>query len=199
MRLYQYLNENKTLEDLLTLINTKCRPFLRDWNGKGFLWRGFQRAASGWEIRSPRKDRRPLDTTRDQHDFMNAMFYKKFGINLRSEALFCIGNRRANGYGALYMIFPIGDYEVYWSPFIRDLYQDVFNHETNKVHRNMGAEYDHPKHTEEINNIIRSYQKGYVNNAIESNNEIMLICKEYIMVDQIYDEFFKKMRHEGKL
>jgi hypothetical protein len=73
-----------------------------------------------------RTDRKSTDMNYDLHKMYDDIFYKKFKIYARSNAIFCSGSMIvAGGYGStVYSIFPAGKYQVIWSDKIYDLYKN---------------------------------------------------------------------------
>jgi hypothetical protein len=70
-----------------------------------------------------RTNRAPKDTPQDIHEDLDDAFNKKFGINARSNSLFCTGDiSQASGYGKVYIIFPQGSYNVIWNDDVSDLF-----------------------------------------------------------------------------
>ncbi len=81
-------------------------------------------------IKNIRIDRQPKDTSYDSHLFVDQVFHEIFGINARSSSIFVTGQySTANSYGdSVYGIFPHGtNYEILWSPQVRDLYSDALD------------------------------------------------------------------------
>ena len=126
MKFYNWLNEGTPLssEKLADMIEKHCQQFLKEWR-HNILWSGRKSKAYGnftpLSLKQIRTDRIPRDTPKKLHDVLDYYFKKKFGKKLRSETLFCTGSiETAKEFGAPYMVFPIGKYEVYWSD-INDL------------------------------------------------------------------------------
>jgi len=130
MKLLKYLNEGDELEELddesiVSLIQKDCKLFLTN-NHKDVLLSGRKNSTKYISRKSVRKDRRPVDISPNRHNILNDIFKDAFGVKLRSESIFCtLRESIAEGYGTVYAIFPIGNYEIYWSPIIKDLYLDL--------------------------------------------------------------------------
>jgi hypothetical protein len=60
MRLFNYLNENteKYNEMIKQIIDTKCQPFMKEWDGKRLLYRGMTSKYYPYGIKQVRNDRR---------------------------------------------------------------------------------------------------------------------------------------------
>lgn len=137
MRLINFLNEGaigdalKTpwenvdfgIDDLLD----KCRPYMNDLKkqrGKEpfLLWSG--RGSTSMVIeRKVRRNRRPVDTPKELHNFIDSVFEKEFGVRARSNSLFCYNNwGLTEQYGHAFAIFPIGKYKILYSREVGDLY-----------------------------------------------------------------------------
>ncbi|WP_407305210.1 hypothetical protein [Acinetobacter sp.] len=149
------------------LIQRDCKPFLSQANG-GLLYRGMRSAVGEKAVvfskKTPRTDRKPRNTDIRLHKIMDDWFNEKFGVKARSEAVFCTGDFiDALSYGAAYAIFPIGDFKFIWSEYINDLFI--------AARRNPSTLLDTLKDA--------NYKTTNLPEAIESDHEIMISCKEY--------------------
>jgi hypothetical protein len=136
MRLGKYLKEIKdygsNIEQLTDILRKDCDPFLRETKRvKDFVYRGVRRVKGShpmdglYQIK-PRKDRKPVDIPIKLHDEFDELFRREFGWNVRSEGIFATGKRStASGYGDVYLFFPIGRFDFIWSPYIKDLYDEL--------------------------------------------------------------------------
>lgn len=129
-------------------VKEKCQPFLADMGKRMveddiFIFRGFANQASGMRLHGTvRSDRNPKDTDIALHELFNNWTKEKFGIYTRSECLFAIGDEsEAVEFGSVYAIIPVGNYEVIYSPLLKDPYDQLFSnpsklimnfHEVNK-------------------------------------------------------------------
>lgn len=116
-------NEDKDLDNTLTLLERDCKKFINETGG--FLYRGTNRKM-GDIIRKmeARSDRKPVDTSPRVHQFADKAFKKRFGWKVRSEGLFTATKpAMTTGYGAnRYLVFPIGDYKYVWSKEVYDFF-----------------------------------------------------------------------------
>jgi len=125
MRFQKYLYEQmETSEKLLETIKRYCQKYIKEYiRNDVFLYSG-RRSNKEWEIKRIRKDRKPQDTPEEIHNIFDDAFEDVFGIRLRSNSIFCYPDPRlSTWYGNIYMIFPFGDYEIYYHPEIYDLYK----------------------------------------------------------------------------
>jgi len=59
-------------------------------------------------------------------DFIDDYFLDEYGHRFRSEAIFATGRySTADGYGNVFVILPVGDYEILWSRQVKDLYSKL--------------------------------------------------------------------------
>ena len=180
MRLQQYLNEASD-EDIakkrIALIWKNCQPFLKQMKSLNFenenlLFSG-RKSSSDFTKKKVRKNRSPKDTSIDIHNWVDDWFYEKFGIRARSNTVFCTSDRGTSiEYGDVYVLFPIGKFEVIWSYHLKDLYD--------KFVMDMGLEYWKKNF---LSYDAKTYKKGNLQRALKSKNEIMLYCKEYYMLE----------------
>jgi hypothetical protein len=93
-------------------------------------------------------------------------------VYARSNSLFCMNDRgNVLTYGKLYVVFPIGKFDVIWSDEHKDLYNKGY----------MDWELSRYKQLF-LNDYAKTYQKGNLLKAIQSKNEIMLLCKKYYIL-----------------
>lgn len=93
-----------------------------------FLYRGIKfRAGILHKFTRLDSPRSPKDLTERQHGSFAKFMLQTFGFDYRSYTKFATGDRdEAMGYGHLYLIFPIGDYDLCYSPKVKDPYGDFF-------------------------------------------------------------------------
>ena len=198
MKFKQYIHE-ASIDNIIMLIEDDCQPFIKDWqklNTIKWLMSGRQNQVKEIEKRAVRKDRTPVDTPKMIHQLMDDWFKKKFGVNSRSNAVFCSFNPNlVSDYGELFLIFPIGKYKAISSPVIDDVYS--------KLSRNIAEKYtDHhgiysartwamviSQNEEEIvKDVLDLLNKGkYMDKLKHVMGEIMVTCKDYYMVNKKYN------------
>lgn len=196
----QFLLEES--EDFFELIKKDCQPFLNAC-GTNLLIRGMRDISDadlvqGYVNDGKRinlykkpvlKNRKPTHTAVEIHDEMNAWFKDKFGVNVRSEALFCYGERatETDSYGTKFAIFPIGDVDVVWSKDTYDLWFEL----AHKIRDNTV-----PEILTQLN-----YKRGSLRAAIQSDAELMLLCDSYyaIRLDGNKSIIKRKLREYDKL
>jgi len=127
MRLYTYLNE-ETISDKISIIKKECSDFLNDIDKDHILYRGL------WSDDVPNKfvpikvnkNRVPRNTNIHVHNLFDLGFKHVYNTKARSECVFCSGNKdQTKIYGNVYIVFPVGKYEAYWSPYIHDLFSGL--------------------------------------------------------------------------
>lgn len=151
-----------TQEDMIAAIKRDCKPFIQSKPG-GLVMRGM--TGKGDEIfkRVVRQDRKPLTMRADKHKAFDDWSKEKFGFGARTQCVFVTGDYGdAKSYGQPYAIFPIGDFRFIWSPEVGDL----FMYNTTHI-----KDYDDLR-----------YKDTDLADAVASNNEIMVYCKEYYAV-----------------
>lgn len=185
----QFLLEDE--QDPIDLIRRDCKPFLNIWDQYG-LFRGMnlkseekvigtiknQHAAAykNFEVykRKVRKDRKPLSTSDKRHVEANKWFEDNFGVKARSEGLFCYPKglwQNASEYGKMYLIFPIGEFKIIWSPEVKDLFMQI----------DFGKEIRRKNIDELLGSL--EFQDNDVKAALKSSSELMVICDEYYVVE----------------
>lgn len=133
MRLIKFLNEEHqqqilqssiSNDALLIDIKKNCQKFLKDIKGKNpqesTLWRGSNHDNGKYKVS---KFRKPRDTHKIAHEFIDKIYSSLFGIKLRSESLFCSKvPGQTTPYGSLRIIIPIGNYKLYQNTKMFDMY-----------------------------------------------------------------------------
>jgi hypothetical protein len=143
--------------------------------------------------KTTRKDRNPLDTPKPLHELMDDFFYKKFGVKSRSNAIFCSFNPNlVDDFGTTHLIFPIGKYKAVSSDYIEDIYNRIdiiFKMITGggiSVRRFAAVdEEDLEWLKREILTLLKD--SSYTDKLIFHNNEIMVTCKEYYIVNKDFN------------
>lgn len=210
MRFKNYITESDiNIEEIQSIIEKDCKPFIDDWkrlNISKWLMSG-RTVSTQFKKFSVRTDRKPKDTPIDIHNMVDDWFYKKFGIKARSNVVFVTFDPDlTEDFGELYLIFPIGQYKVISSASVVDLYMtiedamyDIMGSDFNiKTWSDKSYDPDGSNLKERVKEkIIKLLDKGkYTTKLSFHDNEIMLSCKEYYVVDKTYNkgllEYFKK-------
>ena len=206
MRLKTHLIESADIEYIVDNIKKKCGPFFKSAGPNGdFLFRGSRRSSVS-DKRTvikiiPRTDRRPLDTDLSLHEYLDELFKKYHGWNARSEGVFVTANRNAaKTYGKPFIVFPIGSFKFLYNPDIKDLTTEL---DLIRIHVREDADpearRDNPffprtepieaevaeatEKSEKLLKLIKGYKNKDLSNAMNKEVEVMIKCKEYLMVD----------------
>ena len=145
MKFINYLNEEFDGSKIFEILNNDCSEFLKDFKPNIKLFRGMKEFEPFFK-NIVIKNRNPMDTSKILHDVYDKIFYKKFNKKLRSESVFCSPNINvAESYGPLYVIFPKGNYKMYSSKYIKDLYitinQPLYNSCIQNVHEKVDRDF----------------------------------------------------------
>lgn len=112
--------------DIMEKILKDCGQWLKE--AKGYpLYRGTNKTNDKGKA-IPRKDRKPLDTPKPIHDYLDEYFVDNFGWKARSEAIFCSNNYGvAEDYGSnVWAVYPADGYKYVYDPKIVDLANYLF-------------------------------------------------------------------------
>jgi hypothetical protein len=137
-------------------------------SGNTPLYRGFFRQSPESEIfiSSP-KNKEPRDTPREVHLEMDEWFFENFGLRFRSQAIFATGSHfAALYYGQVRTLKPLEEYYFCWSKNSSDLFHTFQAKPANESITNMMERLE--------------FQCTDLKSAINSKNEIMIICKNMI-------------------
>ena len=174
MRLFQYINEEKSFSEWAPIIKKDCSKFTKEIKGaKGTLTR-IDSYLGGNDLKNPvikkntRSKRRIMDTPEELSIEIDKLFKEKFGWEARSEnVVFCWGTPfTSNDISYGFLVFPAGNYNYLWSPMIRDLYNSL-----------PSRSFDSFK-----NRLFDSYTDKGLKRAVVSENEIMVQCKHYYII-----------------
>jgi len=178
MRLKQYINEEKSAEEIIQILKKDCWPFLsamKKCSGSKNFWRGVISDYSdpGFLKKRVRQDRKPKDIGLDLHKTLDKLFLKKFGWKVRSSGVFATSDMgMAIGYGELCLFFPIGKFKFVWSQHIDDLWSYTRRLASLHKERNIDPQKQ----------IVDWYQDNNLCGALYSGNEVTFNCKEYYVV-----------------
>jgi len=167
-------------------IKKDCQPYLNENKDPLYspLYRGLGKKISDPMVTKTVRldDRKPSDTPQQLHDVFNSYFTKHHGHPFRN-AMFVSGSDiEASGYGKVYKIFPIGDYNYVWSSDIDDLWMTFDNWTAEEGYR-----YDdNNEYLSFLNEVVKKAQwhTDNLKAAIDSKHEIMMRCGSYHAIDE---------------
>jgi hypothetical protein len=235
LRLIKYINEvawTRELEDnAIEMLKKDCAPVIKEiTKAKKLIYRGASSQNSLITRRRTRMNRRPLNIEIEIHKILDQLFKKKFGWRARSQSI--TGTSRRNSaylFGSqVYMLFPIGEYEVIWIKNIGDLIQmiplwiETFFEEDKAGKRKSnirrlikmwsGGVLKHidpndpdvekvllTKATKELEEIVSKSTSGRLSQALKGAHELMFKCKEYYLVDMTAQEAIENELFGGQL
>lgn len=166
-------------------IQELCQPFLTQSKGLP-LYRGYGgtlKSFAGMRTVAVRKDRQPRDTSLYVHGLLDAYFQEKFGVKVRSEGLFCTGDREtAERYGKANYIFPIGEFKFVWGTHRGDPVSDTLRwtrqiESMMKVRKSTEGRLVTTQVMDEID-----WHSDNLMKAIDSGAEIALLVDQVILV-----------------
>ena len=169
-------------------IKKDCSFFLSSI-GKDLLTYAMYRGEGGLDKYKPvfrkqkvRKDRKPSDTPLELHKLFNDWFLDEYGIKHRSQSLFATGDYvAASSYGtSVGIIFPIDKYKFVYSKKYQDLTNDIDKARLMEPPKSITDEY--------VDKIYDFMDNGMYSDtdfkaAIKSENEIMINCNEYYILN----------------
>lgn len=130
IKLYEDFSESSNFEKVIEFLEANCKEFLDELtNSKSkLLYRGVKNfdIEANYEIKTVRKDRRPMDMNKYVNEKLSKKFIEKFGISIRREGVFAtkeIYDSTNYGYGCIF--FPIGEYKYYYSNHFNDLFRHL--------------------------------------------------------------------------
>ena len=188
MRLKQYITEDTT-SDINTIINTlhtDCSDYFKHIRYGVKSFRGSKVMVMYKKIK-PRKNRIPRDTPKEVHEYLDKVFKKQFGWNIRSEGVFATADLdTAEDYGIPYYFYPSNGFKVVYSDKIEDL--TLYLDDNGVIYRE-GKKWvttDGWKSKIDELGIVYEYKQGGpsdINKALQTFNEVTFKCKFYYIVD----------------
>ena len=194
---------------IIDTLEQECGPYLQEIGGlenaliKYPLYRGGDNVFTSNSpiVKIPvRQDRQPRSTSIEDHELADKWFkeHSSFGIPYRSAALFCTGSQviataytryYPEGTGISMIVLPVGEYHYCWSPEVQDMFSEIHV---------LSFSTDEPV---VISNFLD--KSGYeedtrLTRAIASKHEIMLHCKEAILIQRTFVDDFRAHRLEQK-
>src|SRR5574343_276984 len=191
MRLEHYLNE--AIDDPIDIIKRDVKKeFLNETLYKrNLLYRSVRKHIDTFAIFKSRSDRKPLDSTKIQHEMMDKMFLKHFGWKARSEGVFASFMHAYDGstyYGTQYVFFPLGEYKYIWSPAVADATQTIEVCTTKyRSKKSTITKGDYLKKIEDCFKIT-TFKTTDLNDASFSNSEVMFKCDSYLLLNKKYGD-----------
>lgn len=184
MKIEELFEEQFSINEIIDKIQKDCQSYLKSINNELYSY-SLRRHFVGLSNPPPffekatRRDRKPMDIPLEYHNFIDKWFYRKFGHHYRSGAVFAFGVKGTPDRS--YSIYPIGNFEIVWSPIVKDLYEYIDEAE-DQVAASGGQS------NTELSNFLTpilekaNYRKGNMKEAILSENEIMIDCEKYYAV-----------------
>ncbi|WP_407305431.1 hypothetical protein [Acinetobacter sp.] len=165
---------------------TKCEPFLKESGGLP-LYRGYGMELSaklhGQREVTVRKDRKPRDSNKETHEIMNAFFMKKYGVNVRSEGLFSVGDvDAARSYGHPHYVLPVGEFKYIWAELNGKPVRDTLV-VAQKIRQAINLQPS-AKQQEIAFDVLNQFtwHSDNLKKAITSGAEITLLCDKAIII-----------------
>lgn len=132
MRLFEISDEEQGVSEFFKTISIDCAPFFKEMGGlkniqNNPLFRGIKKSIDTAIKTDINQNRLPVDTPEAIHEeFVEAFSQAGFKAN-RNNSMFCTGSlEQAENYGIPYIIFPVGEYDITWSPDVIDMYTSAF-------------------------------------------------------------------------
>jgi hypothetical protein len=225
LRLIRHLNEaawTRELEDnAIEMLKKDCAPVIKEiTKARKLIYRGATKQGTLITRRRTRMNRRPLNMEIEIHRILDQLFKKKFGWRARSQSITGTSNMESAFMfgGEVYMLFPIGEYEVLWIKSVGDLMQliplwieeffdeAIAGKRKSHIRRMIGTwsggvlkhiDPDDPdvekilltKATKELEKIVSKSTSGRLSQALKgSSHELMFKCKEYYLVDTVFED-----------
>ena len=210
MRLRRYIIESLTAKEatkFTELMKRECSDIIHFYKkrldarvNRPFIWRGLSGSKMSIRYEKMHKNRNPLSTGQDLHNWMNKHFKERFGWPVRN-GVSTTGNRNMTAmYGHPYVFFPKDGFDFCWSPKVNDLWgaveqiQPLFN--KSEKYRGFPIPPPKPKNPEDdlqakytyeswqdLLKLFDTYSFSRLKDAVDSGNEIMFNTPNYYLVN----------------
>ncbi len=178
-------------EQVIQSIQSKCQPYLQQNPKLIPMFRGSQFNGTDVFEKPIRTDRFTKDTGPKWTNFWDeGLAQRGIKANRRNSA-FCTGDRRvAEMYGHPFVVFPLGEFNYSWHPYVRDLYRSITDY-TNHPTQDFSIAKFLTKALTEV-----QADDGSLVHAIHSENEILihtgsLLYVNYDLYEQIEDKILE--------
>ena len=188
------IHKKEVCKGFIETIKKDCTIFLEDTKDcKSWLVRWTSKPIMGLQKFVPRADRKPTDTPQWLHDYMDKLFYKKFGWKARSEGVFAITVKgTVQNFELHNPIFPIGKYKYIWSPDVTDLYMTLENKAVDfgidwRIIKKFPVE--NKRFKQELDKLVLSYKDNDIEEYFDYSGrgslgrEIMIQCQSYYLLE----------------
>ncbi len=171
-------------QSVIPFVLQHCKPWIDElggWDNALYALPAYRGVHSGALMRDRITvlpcpvNRAPKDTEYNLHKSLDDRFLKDFGVRYRSNAFFVTGSIGiAKEFGNPAVLCPMGPYSYCWSPRIADLYVTLEEVPIDEI-RTPDELVDHLMY-------IGDYKDSELIDALRSTNEIMLHCKEAVLI-----------------
>jgi len=201
MRLEKYITriDENTDEELLAYFLSEVKDYLKEQDGVR-LWRAHNHNIKGIQKFSARKNRKPRDTPKEVHDFLDKWFKSNFGWKARSEGVFCSTTpSNIEPFGKnVDLFFPCNGYKYVWSNIIQDM--TVWLEDNGYIEATGRGKWEATgfNHGGMKMTLMKTLKQEYTNKnlpqASYASTEVMMYCPNgYYQID---GDFFKKFYRE---
>lgn len=200
---------------LADFIRENCQPFLKLKPNplKNALLRGIRGASYYPSVVDVLQNREPVDISINVQYGIDDELKKRGFVARRGNSIYCTGDYSiATGYGAVYMVFPIGDFSFTWSKAVLDLVRlqddiltkyglttktgktfDLGRVPNKKLANSEGVVGNFDKIVDDL-----EYQTSDFDAAIQSGHEILINCQKVLYVPYMDSDYRREIASLSK-
>ena len=185
MRLYNYLNEEKSIDKIKRMSEPFFKEFGDAYMSNDFIWRGHRSAVNDFKTKQRRKNRKPRMIDTELHEYLDNISQELFNWPVRSQGVFCGGYGLASEWGVPYIFIPLGDYKYIWTTEYTDIYE-------------LYDDFDQTFEEDIKDRLYQLYKNLYktseLSKAVEQGADFEAIfdCDFYLLVNSSYWETLKE-------
>lgn len=201
MKFKKYITEitdDDMADSIAKKLKKDCMPFIKEMKANN-LQGWFYRATDNYynfisKPIKPRKDRRPRNTVKELHNYLNMWFKKKFGWKPRSEGVFASSDRNQLEflYGEPFLFFPIGNYKYVYNPKVRDIFMYLDERWTGSSDMDGWTPELAEKMKKDIDDLMFYYTNKNLGKAYANIVEVSFKCNSYYLVNEKFKDTLKE-------
>jgi hypothetical protein len=183
MKLLKFLTEETSTEDIIRKLKG-CTQILKEYDlSNAVFFRGLEvRKPDFQEKQSRLKERRPMNSRIQVHEWLNSWFMEKFGWPARNGVFVTSSLKNSQTYGRPFVFFPENGYKYLFSTQVTDLYDFI-----------SGSMVRDGKVTDEAKKLLLKWLPTYgefsLHAALGAKVEVMFKTDKYYALSTVIPDF----------
>ncbi len=181
-------------DEIAEILKRDCKQILKFYNMGQFLYRGIRVNASDPDFieKKYHEDRKPKDTPKSIHDYMNKLYKKKFGWPVRNGISVTSSFTQASMYGNAYVFLPVDGFKFVYNLEIYDFTNDFVGDYVESPDPSVFyAPNLHSDFRDAAQDVVDDSKDSNLKGAFGYQREIMFWCKKYYLLSHVMDDIIK--------